>query len=290
MTVDSDIPTYVGSSVVWLYDKGEVNSKSDARLSIVSDSCSPGSNEVLRVCDERFLIELQFKLERGYEDIFELVYRDPQSDRPHLQPYYQKVNDMEDLKLIEVDITITVTETASLFFDIAREVRRLKRYPQLFPSRFSMERFQSGILAKLRDRHKYTLKPAEMMRDNTSWAVLHEAEGLIELWLLNPTFQYDLKPWQQFLNDGSPGSEVNPKDLFQQKRSADFSGEEVGIDERSQFRIIPPGGLAVWANWNRQFKDTEERINQVCISFRNQLFHRANLTIPSSQAILNRHV
>lgn len=247
----------------------------------VPGSCSPDRDEVLRVCDERFLIELQFKLERGYEDIFELVYRDPQSEHPHLQPYYQKVSDLEDLKLIEVDITMTVTETAVLFFDIAREVRRLKRYPQLFPSQFSMESFQSGILTKLRDRHKYTLKPAEIMRSNSSWAILHEAEKFIELWLLNPTFRHDLKPWQQFLNEGSPGSGINPRNLFQQALSAGSARDESVIDEKSQFRIVPPGGLAVWANWHRRFEETEQHISQVCIKLQDkcQLFQKRLISL-----------
>ena len=86
----------------------------------------------------------------------------------------------------------------------------------------------------------------------------------MEFWIKYPTFQYYLKPWEQFLNDGAPGSGINPKAKFLGKVTESDDFETSTINENSNFQIIPPGGMAIWADWCREHQEIECRINEVC--------------------------
>ncbi|KAH8703734.1 hypothetical protein BGW36DRAFT_393982 [Talaromyces proteolyticus] len=220
-----DAPLCVGSSLRWTFDKGAVDDQGD----------------VIRQCDHQFLLEILLIMERGYENV------------------------LKHLSLNLDDISRAIQDTSRLFVEISREIRRLQRYQGLYPSQNSIKTFIIHLKSKLSTNHKLWTRVSTKIGDEHFWARLEKSEYLIELWIKTPTYQYDLKPWQQFLNEGAPGSGINAKAKFLGKvpESDDFDYSEITTD--SSFQIIPPGGMAIWANWFNHINELERRIKMTIV-------------------------
>lgn len=223
--------------------------------------------EVLRSCDNRFLIELLVRMERGYENIFQHdfvnVWEQPSSVDEDSQTENQSITEEPDFVAGSPELTLSVLHTSGLFVEIAREVRRLQRYQRLFADQQSMGFFLSSLESKLTVNHHRWARIAKKMRNEACWTKLEKSEYLIELWITAPTYQYDLKPWQQFLSNGAPGSGINPKAKFLGKvpESDDFDFTKVTAN--SNFQIVPPGGMVIWTNWFNYVFDLEKKIKRV---------------------------
>lgn len=165
--------------------------------------------------------------------------------------------------VISDEFSQVVTDVAIFFVEIAREVRRLQRYQSLYPDESMMQTFQTAILSKISLNHDKWSGIIGKSYTRACWSRLKKSEYLIELWLHHPTYQYDLKLWKQFLDNGAPGSGINPKSKFlldivdkgiHQPSRATFQGN---------FHVLPPGGWALWRMWVDGFHDIEHRIHRV---------------------------
>jgi hypothetical protein len=223
--------------------------------------------EVLRSCDNRFLIELLVRMERGYENIFQHhfvnVWEQASSVDEDSQSENSSITEEPDFVSDTPELSLSILHTSGLFVEIAREVRRLQRYQKLFPNQQSMEFFLSCLESKLALNHYRWIRIARKMQNEAYWTKLEKSEYLIELWITAPTYQYDVKPWQQFLNDGAPGSGINPKAKFLGKvpESDDFDFTKVTAN--SSFQIVPPGGMVIWTNWFNHVYELEKKIKRV---------------------------
>ncbi|CRG82894.1 hypothetical protein PISL3812_00241 [Talaromyces islandicus] len=257
-----DAPLCVGSSLRWAFDNGAVDDQ----------------GEVLRSCDDRFLIEILVRLERGYDNIFQQRFVNALEQFVDENPQSENSSISEELNLVSEKrgLSLSILHTSDLFVEIAREVRRLQRYQKLFPTQQSMELFLSSLESKLILNHDRWTRIARKIETEAYWTKLEKAEYLIELWITTPTYQYDLKPWQQFLNDGAPGSGLNPKAKFLGKvpESDDFDFTKVTAD--SNFQIVPPGGMVIWTNWFNHVYELEQKIKRTIVPERFKCKHRMN--------------
>ncbi|KKA17121.1 hypothetical protein T310_9298 [Rasamsonia emersonii CBS 393.64] len=243
-------PVYPGSSRRWLFSKGEVND----------------NGEVLRACDERFLIELLLEMEQAYQNAFQFVFKNVSEEDAEDELYsYVPPPTSEELELVLEDILLAIDDAASIFNEVAKEVRRLQRYQDLYPTRVAMKRFHTALRMKLQDNHRKTLDAANKMQNEACWKKIHQAEHVIELWLKHPTFQPHLKPWQQFMMEDAPGSGMNPRAKFLGKVPESDDFELSTASEDSDFHIFPPGGMALWADWCKEYEELEEKCRQTAI-------------------------
>ncbi|OKL63523.1 hypothetical protein UA08_01943 [Talaromyces atroroseus] len=259
-----DAPLYVGSSLKWNFDKGTVDDR----------------GEVISPCDSRFLIELNTRLDRGYDDIYQhFIIEDEDSAQSggNEEFTFGALLPPESFVVMSDELCQVIHGTSILFVEIAREVRRLQRYPKLFPNESSMMTFHSVLLSKLSSNNEKWKNTTGVVHSESCWNRLEKSEYLIEFWLRHPTYQYDLKPWQQFMKDKAPGSGINPKVKFLNNVSvlSHFKDTE---SVKGNFHIMPPGGIAVWRDWVENFQDVRRRIHQTVIPdhFRTDITDRVN--------------
>ncbi|KAF3397099.1 hypothetical protein DPV78_008018 [Talaromyces pinophilus] len=252
-----DAPLYVGSSKNWAFNRGAVD----------------GDGEVTSPCENRFLIELIARLDRGYEDIFRCLvsYSSRRAPELALDNEHGAIHSQTPKRstggcdVISDKLSRVVTNVAIFFVEIAREVRRLQRYQSLYPDESMMQTFQTAILSKISLNHDKWTRIIGKSHTQACWTRLQKSEYLIELWMNHPTYQYDLKPWKQFLDNDAPGSGVNPKTKFIEDVI------DKGIHQLSQatfqgnFHILPPGGWALWRMWVDRFHDFEHRIHRTVV-------------------------
>lgn len=219
--------------------------------------------EVILSCDNRFLIELLTRFDRGYDDIYHhFITEEEDSDQPESN-LLGILDSPKSFVVMSDELCQVIHNTSILFAGIAREVRRLQRYQKLFPDEASMMAFHSGIFSKLSSNHERWTNTAGVVHSEPCWTRLDKSEWLIEFWLRHPTYQYDLKPWEQFTKSKAPGSGMNPKAKFLQDVSARSHFKYPTPSVEGKFHIMPPGGIAVWRDWVESFKEVQERIHQV---------------------------
>ncbi|EED13845.1 hypothetical protein TSTA_100860 [Talaromyces stipitatus ATCC 10500] len=228
-----DAPLYVGSAEQWEFSKGLVDIRGD----------------VVVPCDTRFLIELVTKLDRGYHSILK-----------HLVSCSNRTCVIDSDEFCQ-----TVNDVAFFFVEIAREVRRLQRYPRLCRDESLLQTCQSAILSKLSANHDKWARVIGESSSKACWARLQKSEYLIELWLNHPTYQYDLKPWNQFLNDEAPGTGINVKTKFLKDVYGNSPYEPSESVLQGNFHIVPPGGWALWRTWVDHFLEIEKKIYRTVV-------------------------
>jgi hypothetical protein len=206
-------------------------------------------------------------MEKAYETVFQFTikYEDPEENDSG------EPASAEELKLVAEDIHLAMDHASADLVEIAREIRRLQRYQEVFPGQSAMETFHSALHSKLALEHHRSVQLAGKIESESCCEKLHKAEYLIELWLKHPTFQYDLKPWEQFLNQNAPGSGMNTRAKFLGKVPESEEFDVSSVNERSSFQILPPGALAVLADWKARHDEVYERIHQVSLTFQQSL-------------------
>lgn len=232
-------------------------------------------------CDTRFLIELITKLDRGYETIFQHLAlssnHEIQTQNEGHDESQSSANDSQQTPHTSIlpsdELYQAIEDTSNFFVEIAREVRRLQRYQKLFPNQFMMNSFHSSLLSKLSTNHEKWMKITGELHKEPCWSRLEKSEYLIEFWLKHPTYQYDLKPWQQFFHNEAPGSGINPKAKFFSELIRQSPVHYSKMSVKSQFHLIPPGGLAVWREWLTNYRNVEQRIQQVSFVALKELKH-----------------
>nr|AFQ98106.1 hypothetical protein [Talaromyces marneffei] len=254
-----DAPLYVGSSKDWAFNRGAVNTH----------------GEVTTPCDNRFLIELVTRLGRGYDDIFLSFVSYSNRGVPELEvDNEQAASNPQTIAqstggcdIISDGFSQVINNIAILFVEIAREVRRLQRYQSLYPDESMMQTFQTAILSKISLNHDKWTGIIGSSYPQIFWTRLQKSEYLIELWLNHPTYQYDLKPWKQFLDNEAPGSGINPKSKFLQDVVDKGIYQPTRATFQGNFHVIPPGGWALWRLWVDGFRDIEHRIHRIKSKF-----------------------
>lgn len=203
-------------------------------------------------------------MEQAYQNAFQFVFKNVSEEDAEDELYsYVPPPTSEELELVLEDILLAIDDAASIFNEVAKEVRRLQRYQDLYPTRVAMKRFHTALRMKLQDNHRKTLDAANKMQNEACWKKIHQAEHVIELWLKHPTFQPHLKPWQQFMMEDAPGSGMNPRAKFLGKVPESDDFELSTASEDSDFHIFPPGGMALWADWCKEYEELEEKCRQV---------------------------
>jgi hypothetical protein len=210
-------------------------------------------------------------LDRGYDDIFRgFVSYSNQGTSELAVDNEQGALDSQTSEqatggfpMVSDEFSRVVNDVAIFFVEIAREVRRLQRYQTLYPDESIMQTFQSALLSKISSNHDKWTDIVGSSYSLICWTRLYKSEYLIELWLNHPTYQYDLKPWKQFLDNEAPGSGINPKSKFLKDVFDNNVFEPSQATTKGNFHIIPPGGWALWRMWVDEFQDIEQRIHRV---------------------------
>jgi hypothetical protein len=205
------------------------------------------------------------KMDKAYENAFQFVsFKNvSEEDTDNERYHYTSTPTSEDLELVLEDILLAIDDTAAILTHIAKEIRRLQRYQDLYPTRAAMKRFHVALGIKLQDQHQRVIEAASKMHEHACWKKIQQAGYLVELWLKHPTFLPHLKPWEQFILVDSPGSGMNPRAKFLAKvrQSEDF--EHSTASESSTFHILPPGGMALWADWTNKNEELKEKCRKV---------------------------
>jgi hypothetical protein len=231
--------------------------------------------EVITSCDPRFLIELNTKLDIGYSEIYQHFITDEEDSACSVNSdelfLLHPKEPPEIFVVMSDELTQVLHDTSIRFIEIAREVRRLQRYPKLFPNETSMLTFHSVLLSKLSSNNRRWKNTTGVVIREPCWSRFEKSEYLIEFWLRHPTYQHDLKPWEQFMKNKAPGSGINPKAKFLNNVSnmSHFKDPATGV--QGNFHIMPPGGIAVWRDWIENFQEVKHNIDQVSYTILRQL-------------------
>jgi len=116
--------------------------------------------------------------------------------------------------------------------NIFSEVKRLQEHPDLFPSQKSKEAFERWIECECR---RYSI--AVTSQEAKAKMVSAYREGLEKLneRTYRPNFKPTLKPWHQFLHNGSPGI------------TSAISKPKIGSSQ-----VVPPGGVHLTGLWRAE--------------------------------------
>lgn len=144
----------------------------------------------------------------------------------------------------------------TICFNIFSEVKRLQEHPDLFPSQKTRESFEGWIECESR-RYSIAVTSQEAKSKMVS-AYLEGLEKLNER-TYRPNFKPNLKPWHQFLHNGSPGI-----------ASGTFK-PKIGSSQ-----VVPPGGVHLTGLWRAE--------NRVMLAKRNAV--RSNPSILLRQCLL----
>ena len=265
----------------WLCDAGEVDGGFvELSLYEMLITKSQENGIVLRPCQERFLHELIEVMKCAYEDVFQYVFDNPKESYKRLSGIIPD----PDLDLIQEDIFLAIGEASAVLKGLIKEIRRLQQHQGLYPSHTAKREFHSLMSMALREDHERTLAAAIKMQNKICWASIHEAEEQIILAVERPTFQPQLKPWQQFLLDGAPGSGINLRENFTERLSKNPPIKSA-VTSNSAFQIIPYGGMKLYAHWRLNGRDLKARCHEVssrCMKFKMRyltLLHRRKLSL-----------
>ncbi|DAA76851.1 TPA_exp: Uncharacterized protein A8136_7080 [Trichophyton benhamiae CBS 112371] len=130
------------------------------------------------------------------------------------------------------EVNLSPEETERLTESVRLELTRLTSYPDLFPTPTAHERFfkllqesVARVVKKRQDKENESIEESIRLRAN----ILAREEEEILQEINRPSFKPGLKPWEQFLLKGSPGSGVvlppDPPNGYSNPPSADSSTE-----------------------------------------------------------------
>lgn len=218
---------------------------------------------MLRKSSEQFICELEEAVEEAYAQVFQFVFLSIQeSDRP-----IHKTNPQPSLfDLILEDVYLSIEEATSTLLVVVPELRRLQRQQNLYPSSDSAKRFLCSIKNRISINHKRTLSAAKKMHQSLCWERIHSAEQQIILAIQHPTYDPRLNSWQQFLMDGAPGSGLDARGIFYDKKPDSLATPSGS----SSFRILPPGAVCILREWHSKARETEKKCREVSFSWKQE--------------------
>nr|ACS91149.1 unknown [Nannizzia gypsea]ACS91154.1 unknown [Nannizzia gypsea] len=141
-----------------------------------------------------------------------------------------------DAGLLNDEVNLSPEEAERLTQSVRQELTRLTNYPDLFPTPTARERFfkllqesVAKVVKKREDKESESIEESIRLRANL---IARDEEQVLQS-INRPSFKPELKPWEQFLLNGSPGSGVTlppgPPNEYMQ--------------------IMPTGGLALHRMW-----------------------------------------
>ncbi|GBF66496.1 hypothetical protein TMEN_9216 [Trichophyton mentagrophytes] len=109
------------------------------------------------------------------------------------------------------EVNLSPDEAERLTESVRLELTRLTSYPDLFPTPTAHERFfkllqesVAKVVKKRQDKENESMEESIRLRANL---IAREEEDILQE-INRPSFKPGLKPWEQFLMKGSPGSGV----------------------------------------------------------------------------------
>ncbi|KAG8209326.1 hypothetical protein GTR04_3321 [Trichophyton interdigitale] len=137
------------------------------------------------------------------------------------------------------EVNLSPEEAERLTESVRLELTRLTSYPDLFPTPTAHERFfkllqesVAKVVKKRQDKENESMEESIRLRANL---IAREEEDILQE-INRPSFKPGLKPWEQFLMKGSPGSGVVlPPDL-----------------PNGYVQMMPIGGVALHLRWLRE--------------------------------------
>ena len=126
------------------------------------------------------------------------------------------------------------------------EIVRLRKHPELFPSKEVEAAFNHDITMIFRDALKHTGPEGEKNREK-------QQQDLLETVMResgDPSFTPQdphRKPWQQYLHDRAPGAGLN---------------QSVMADGHSN-QVIPHAGLRILENWTLEYHEIYQQMKAV---------------------------
>ncbi|KAJ9297023.1 hypothetical protein DTO271G3_4784 [Paecilomyces variotii] len=226
----------------WKHDRGQLDE----------------NGQVLRKSSELFICELEEAVEEAYAQVFQFVFLSIQeSDRS-----IHKTDPQPSLfDLILEDVYLSIEEATSTLLVVVPELCRLQRQQNLYPSSDSAKRFLCSIRNIISINHKRTLSAAKKMHQSLCWERIHSAEQQIILAIQHPTYDPHLNSWQQFLMDGAPGSGLNARGIFYDKKPDSLATPSGS----SSFRILPPGAVCILREWHLKAREMERKCRETAI-------------------------
>lgn len=137
------------------------------------------------------------------------------------------------------EVNLSPEEAERLAESVRLELTRLTSYPDLFPTPTAHERFfkllqesVAKVVKKRQDKENESIEESIRLRANL---IAREEEDILQE-INRPSFKPGLKPWEQFLLKGSPGSGVVlPPD-----------------PPNGYVQMMPIGGVALHLRWLRE--------------------------------------
>lgn len=214
------------------------------------------NGQVLRKSSELFLLELEDTVEDAYAQVFQFVFLSFQeSDRP-----IHKISPQPKLfDFILEDVYLSIEEATSTLLVVIPELRRLQRQQHLYPSSDSAKRFLYSMKSKISVNHKRTLSAAKKMHQSFCWERIHRAEEQMIIAIQHPTYDPHLRSWEQFLMDGAPGSGLDARSIFYDRKP----GSLASSSGNSSFRILPPGAVCLLREWHLNAREIERKCREV---------------------------
>ncbi|EFR02524.1 hypothetical protein MGYG_05520 [Nannizzia gypsea CBS 118893] len=134
------------------------------------------------------------------------------------------------------EVNLSPEEAERLTESVRQELTRLTNYPDLFPTPTAQERFfkilqesVAKVVKKREDKESESIEESIRLRANL---IARDEEQILQS-INRPSFKPELKPWEQFLLKGSPGS-----------------GVALSEDPPNGYvQMMPMGGLALHRMW-----------------------------------------
>nr|ACS91131.1 unknown [Nannizzia gypsea]ACS91144.1 unknown [Nannizzia gypsea] len=130
------------------------------------------------------------------------------------------------------EVNLSPEEAERLTESVRQELTRLTNYPDLFPTPTAQERFfkilqesVAKVVKKREDKESESIEESIRLRANL---IARDEEQILQS-INRPSFKPELKPWEQFLLKGSPGSGIvlppDPPNGYANPPSADSPTE-----------------------------------------------------------------
>nr|ACS91125.1 unknown [Nannizzia gypsea] len=180
-----------------------------------------------------------------------------------------------DPGLLNDEVNLSPEEAERLTESVRQELTRLTNYPDLFPTPTAQERFfkilqesVAKVVKKREDKESESIEESIRLRANL---IARDEEQILQS-INRPSFKPELKPWEQFLLKGSPGS-----------------GVALSEDPPNGYvQMMPMGGLALHRMWLKNTYIETRRYREEVMTLTPNPYYERRMATPKHNRVIDR--